>query len=243
MVFCCIDRPPPTRVPCATLCVLLALSTLLYAPSPSAAEPAAGVSGGVSATGELPCNEPPMCYRASHLEAERNRVVLYDFDIVDMTRGISHIKADRAEGDGLDFANSRWVLTGHVQMFIPEGRLRADKATVLFASQRIDSMTAEGAPAEFEHALDNGQTAHGHAQAIDFDMGRNEVQLHGDGWLSDGCNEITGGHISYDIGSQRVRADAAPGDNTRVHGTIRAGSSTQSGNSTQCGSPALGNRP
>jgi len=182
---------------------------------------------GEAAASELPCNEPPMCYRASHLDAERNRVVLYDFDIVDMSRGITHIKADRAEGDGLDFANSRWVLTGHVQLFTPEGRLSADKATVLFASQRIDSMTAEGAPAEFEHPLENGQKAHGHAQAIDFDVAHNDVQLHGDGWLSDGCNEITSEHISYDLISQRVRADSAPGDNARVHGTIRAGNPSQ----------------
>jgi lipopolysaccharide transport protein LptA len=98
---------------------------------------------------------------------------------------------------------------------------------VLIANQRIQSMTAEGAPAEFEHPLENGQKAHGHAQAIDYDVAHNEVQLHGDAWLSDGCNEITSEHISYDLLSQRVRADSAPGDNARVHGTIRAGNTTQ----------------
>ena len=233
MVYCCIDphRRDPARerhrkihwLGGAGACALFALLMPLSPPRASAGEASAS---------DLPCNEPPMCYRASHLDAERNRVVLYDFDIVDMTRGISHIKADRAEGDGLDFANSRWVLTGHVQLFIPEGHLSADKATVLFATQRIESMTAEGAPAEFEHPLGNGQQAHGHAQAIDYDVARNEVQLHGDAWLSDGCNEITSQHISYDLVSQRVRADSAPGDDARVHGTIR------SGNSTQCASAA-----
>jgi lipopolysaccharide transport protein LptA len=235
MVSCCIE--PSRRTRCRRALLVASLAPLLALRA--AAVPAADTTGTPPATGtgagELPCNEPPMCYRASHLEAERNRVVLYDFDIVDMTRGISHIKADRAEGTGLDFANSRWVLTGHVQVFMPEGLLRADRATVLFASQRIDSMSAEGAPAEFEHPLENGQVAHGHAQAIDFDMARNEVQLHGDGWLSDGCNEITGGHISYDIGAERVRADSAPGDSARVYGTIRAG------NSSQCAS--AGSRP
>ncbi len=236
MVFCCIDSHRRDRarerhrklhwLGGAGACALFALLMPLAPASASAGEAVAS---------ELPCNEPPMCYRASHLDAERNRVVLYDFDIVDMTRGISQIKADRAEGDGLDFANSRWVLTGHVQLFIPEGHLSADKATVLFASQRIESMTAEGAPAEFEHPLESGQKAHGHAQAIDYDVAHNEVQLHGDAWLSDGCNEITSEHISYDLISQRVRADSAPGDNARVHGTIRAG------NSTQCSS--AGSRP
>ena len=233
MVSCCIDphRRDPARerhrklhwLRGAGACAVFALLTAL---SPGRS------SAGEAAASDLPCNEPPMCYRASHLDAERNRVVLYDFDIVDMTRGISHIKADRAEGDGLDFANSRWVLTGHVQLFIPEGHLSADTATVLFASQRIESMTAEGAPAEFEHPLENGQKAHGHARAIDYDVAHNEVQLHGDAWLSDGCNEITSEHISYDLISQRVRADTAPGDNARVHGTIRAGNSTQCASST-----------
>ena len=64
-----------------------------------------------------------------------------------------------------------------MQVFIPEGHLSADKATVLFASKRIDSMTAEGAPAEFEHPLESGQKAHGHAQAIHYDVAHNEVQL------------------------------------------------------------------
>jgi lipopolysaccharide transport protein LptA len=228
MVSCCIDPHSRDRAREAHrarrwprglgACALFAL---LMAPAPPRA------LAGEAAANDLPCNEPPMCYRASHLDAERNRVVLYDFDIVDMTRGISHLKADRAEGDGLDFANSRWVLTGHVQLFIPEGQMSADKSTVLFASQRIESMTAEGAPAEFEHPLGNGQKAHGHAHAIEYDVARNEVQLHGDAWLTDGCNEITSEHITYDLVSQRVRADSVPGNDERVHGVVRNGTSTQ----------------
>ena len=173
-----------------------------------------------------PCHEP-LCYTASRLEAERNRLVLYDIDIVDTTRGTSRILADRAEATGLDLGSSDWVLTGHVQVFMPEGELHADRATVQFADKRIDTMTAQGAPAEFQHTLENGQTAHGHADAITFDMQHNELQLNGDSWLTDGCNEITSSHIAYDLAAQRVRADSAPGDSARVHGTIRAGTSSQ----------------
>jgi lipopolysaccharide transport protein LptA len=173
-----------------------------------------------------PCNEP-LCYTASRLEAERNRIVLYDIDIVDTTRGLSRIKADRAEATGLDLSSSQWVLTGNVQAFMPEGQLQADKATVQFASKRIESMTAEGAPAQFEHKLENGQTAHGHARVITLDMVHNDVQLNGDGWLSDGCNEINSGHIAYDLATQRVRADSAPGDSAQVRGTIRTGAASQ----------------
>jgi len=193
---------------------------------------AASVHAGESASGgtrpeDLPCHEAPLCYIASHAESDPNHLVLFDLDLVDMTRGISRLKADRAEGNGRDFGSSGWLLTGHVQVFIPQGELHADKATVRFASKRIDSMTAEGAPAEFEHVMENGQTAHGHAQAINFNMVRNELQFDGDSWFSDGCNDITGSHIFYDIGSQRVRAESDPGDSGRVHGTIRSATANQ----------------
>lgn len=180
--------------------------------------------------GDLPCHEVPLCYVASHAESEPNRLVLYDLDLVDTTRGISRIKADRAEGTGRDIGSSGWVLTGHVQVFIPEGELHADRATVQFANKRIDSVTAEGAPAEFQHMLENGQMAHGHAEAIHFNMVRNELQFDGDSWFTDGCNDITSNHIFYDIASQHVRAESDPGSGTRVHGTIRSTSGV-----TQCG--------
>jgi len=213
MVSCCTDAWPRRCLPLPAF----AAAALLAGPVGMGGE-----LGGAERTDDLPCHETPLCYVASHAEKDPERLVLYDLDLVDTTRGISRLKADRAEGNGRDFGTSGWVLTGHVQMFIPEGELRADRATVKFASGRIDSMTAEGAPAEFEHGLDNGQTAHGHAHAIRFDMTHNELQLDGDSWLSDGCNEITSGHISYDIGSQRMHADSAPGDGGRVHGTIRS---------------------
>jgi lipopolysaccharide transport protein LptA len=218
VVSCCTDRG--SRNVRAALGWLLALCVPILSPS---ARP------GETKDSEPPCHEP-LCYTASRLEAERNRLLLYDIDIVDTTRGISHIKADVAEANGADIGSSDWVLTGHVQVYMPEGQLRADKATVQFVDKRIDTMTAEGAPAEFEHALDNGQTAHGHARSITFDMQRNEVQLNGDGWLSDGCREITSGHIGYDIGSQRMWADNVPGDSARVHGTIRTGNAPGSAN-------------
>jgi lipopolysaccharide transport protein LptA len=207
-VYCCTDKP-----------LAALLSVMAFAAT-------AGAWAAGQSPAPLPCNEP-LCYTASRLEAERSRIVLYDIDIVDTTRGVSHIKADRAEATGLDLGSSQWLLTGNVQVFMPEGELHSDKATVQFANKRIASMTAEGAPALFEHKLDNGQTAHGHARVITFDMEHNDVQLNGDGWLSDGCNDINSSHIAYDIASQRVRADSTPGESTRVTGVIRTGAASQ----------------
>jgi lipopolysaccharide transport protein LptA len=215
-VFCCIEAAPKPRAR-ALQAALLSVALLLRTSGARAAE---------AQTDQPPCHEP-LCYTASHLEAERNSIILYDIDIVDTTRGVSRIKADRAEATGLDLGSSEWVLTGHVQVFLPEGQLHSDTATVQFANKRIESMTAEGAPAEFEHALENGQIAHGRARAITFDMEHNDLQLNGDGWLSDGCREINSGHIAYDLTSQRVLADSVPGDSARVHGTIRTGPASQ----------------
>jgi lipopolysaccharide export system protein LptA len=191
------------------------------------------------------CNEP-LCYTASSLQAERNRMVLHDINIVDTTRGITRIKADLAEANGEDLGNSEWVLTGHVQVFMPQGRLNADKATVRFVNKRIASMSAEGAPAEFEHGVaaagpdsapgDAGShshagidSAHGHAREIDYDMEHDLLKLNGDSWLTDGCNEINSQSIVYDIANQKVRADAAPGGDTQVHGTLHARAGPQCG--------------
>jgi lipopolysaccharide transport protein LptA len=180
-----------------------------------------------AAADALPCEEAPLCYTASRLQAERNHIVLYDIDIVDRTRGVSRIKADRAEASGLNLGDSDVVLTGQVRMDMPEGELRAERATVQFADKRITSMSAQGDPATFEHALEQGlQTAHGHAREITYDLARDELQLQGDSWLSDGCNEINSDHIVYDIASQRVQADTTSADGGRVHGTIRSRSGT-----------------
>jgi hypothetical protein len=103
---------------------------------------APGAAGIGTRADDLPCHEVPLCYVASHAESDPNRLVLYDLDLVDSTRGISRIKADRAEGSGRDFGTSGWVLTGHVQVFMPEGQLQADRATVQFAGRRSGAVRA-----------------------------------------------------------------------------------------------------
>ena len=175
---------------------------------------------------EEACNQP-LCYTASSLSAERTRMVMQNVNIVDTTRGITRIKADMAEASGQDLSNSEWVLTGHVQVFMPQGRLSADRATVQFVNKRIDSMSAQGSPAEFEHSGAPAENAHGHAREIDYDLEQDLLKLNGDSWLSDGCNEITSQSIIYDIANQKVRADAVPGSDKQVQGTLHSRSGPQ----------------
>lgn len=229
----------------AALWQLLALGAVHAAglPLTVAETPASGATATASGA-ELEACKEPMCYTASKLEAERNRMVLHDINIVDTTRGITHIKADLAEATGEDLGNSDWVLTGHVRASLPQGRLSADRATIQFVNKRIASMSAQGAPAEFERSVDrsadnpapddgenrshgHADGARGHAREIDYDLEHDLLTLKGDSWLTDGCNEINSQSIVYDIANQKVKAEAAPGDDTQVHGTMHARSSTQ----------------
>ncbi|MFI4866700.1 MAG: LptA/OstA family protein [Steroidobacterales bacterium] len=231
----------------ATLLLLLASASAQARATEPQQAPSAGATGSASAEREG-CKEP-LCYSASSLQAERNRMVLQDIHIVDTTRGITRITADQADANGQDLGNSEWVLTGHVQVDMPQGKLSADRATVRFVNKRIASMSAQGAPAQFEHsAAASGQdgaaivaadatnrghgaieSARGHAREIDYDMDRELLKLNGDSWLSDGCNEINSQSIVYDIANQKVRADAAPGGDTQVHGTLHARTGPQCG--------------
>jgi lipopolysaccharide export system protein LptA len=227
-----------TELRLALLAALLQLSLPAAAATPN--EPPVAGAAGAEREG---CNEP-LCYTASSLEAERNRMVLHDINIVDTTRGITRISADLAEANGQDLGNSEWVLTGHVQVFMPQGKLSADKATVQFVNKRIASMSAQGAPAEFEHGPDTAgktgasgdasraahgsiESARGHARKIDYDLEHELIKLEGEAWLSDGCNEINSQSIVYDIANQKVRADAAPGGDTQVRGTMHARAGAQ----------------
>ncbi|MFI4913618.1 MAG: lipopolysaccharide transport periplasmic protein LptA [Steroidobacterales bacterium] len=160
----------------------------------------------------------PLTYEGTHLEAEPGKMVLHD---VVLKQGHMRIKADLAEGQGLNFDNSHWTLTGAVQITLPLGELRADRADVQFTDHRISTTSANGAPATFEQAAQTGrEAARGHARDIDYSVDRNEVRLSGDAWLSDGHNEINSQRIVYEITSQRVQADSQAGDSDRVHGTI-----------------------
>jgi lipopolysaccharide transport protein LptA len=137
------------------------------------------------------------------------------------SQGALHIKADEAEGAGLNVENSHWTLTGNLEITLPQGQLRADRCDVQFDERRIRSAHCTGAPALFEEAPQSGRGAHGRARDIDYDVASGEVQLRGDAWLTDGCNEISTEHMTYNLLTQGIQADSSPGGDQRVRGTVR----------------------
>jgi lipopolysaccharide transport protein LptA len=226
MASCCIDGQRPVAPLAAVgLGLLLAATRCLPANAPAAPPFSSAPAQAPSLVAS--CHDP-LCYNAKNLIMERTHAVFDEPEIVDTTRGITHITADKAEVNGADLANSHWVLTGHVVATTPQGKLQADRATIQVVARHITDMTAQGTPALFERFGPTGSvTAHGHALSVVYDLENPRVELSGDSWLTDDCgNEVSSQHIQYDIVKQRVQADAAPDSQSRVRGIIHSRSPT-----------------
>jgi lipopolysaccharide transport protein LptA len=178
------------------------------------------------------CHES-VCVNASNLESTPSHLTLHDFTIVYTTRA-TLVKGDVGEGNvtSVDSKNSIWVITGHVQIFMPQGHLSAERATMQIISDHITTLTAQGAPAEFERFADGTppsgvnsaaqaalEHAHGHAREISYDVDHNQLELNGDAYVTAGCYEFSSEHMVYDIANQRVQADSS------THGKIVRNSS------------------
>jgi len=136
-------------------------------------------------------------------------------DVV-ITQGDMRIEAAEARvKGGLDFVNGEWTISGNVRINAEGGKLRADKAVVSFRNNLISHATITGTPAEFEQLRKDGTTSRGRAPTIDYQTASGTVSFRDEAWLSDGCNEITGKQLVYNIKEQRVQgqagASASPG--------------------------------
>ena len=77
------------------------------------------------------------------------------------------------------------------------------------ATTLISRATITGAPAQFEQQREDGTTARGHANTIDYETASGTVSFNDEAWLSDGCNEITGQQLVYNIRTQSVQGQSA----------------------------------
>jgi lipopolysaccharide transport protein LptA len=190
------------------------------------------------------CREE-VCLNGSHLEATltQTRQTWHDITIVYSARS-AVVVGDLGEGEvsSRDSKNSHWTVSGHVQVFTLEGHLSADRATVQIVNGRVTTVTAEGAPAQFERSPDTAspanlspsaqaalEHAHGHAHEIVFDVDRSQLEFSGDAYFTAGCSEFSSEHVVYDMANQKIEGD--PRDHSFVSGTYKSGTSG-------CGGPA-----
>lgn len=143
------------------------------------------------------------------------------FRHVKVTQGPLTVEAREAHATGLNFENSKWDLVGDVRITVPDGKLAADAATVLFKDNGIVNAVVRGGPATFEQLLkETRQLAKGRADTIEYDVQKSTVSLAGQAWLTDGQNEIRGETLVYDIGRQRVAANPGRSEPGGVQITI-----------------------
>lgn len=131
---------------------------------------------------------------------------------------------------GLDFENGQWTISGNVRIRAEGGNLTADKAVVWFNNNVISRATITGTPAKFEQLRKDGATSRGRAPTIDYETAAGTVSFRENAWLTlDGCNEISGNQLVYNIKKQSMEGQpaAAPGGNGRVRIVIQPG--TQQG--------------
>ena len=138
-----------------------------------------------------------------------------------ITQGDLSVSADRAEASSLDFKDSRWTLTGNVNVHAEQhGTLHSDKAVIEFRNDHMEKAVVTGNPAEFEQTQsDTGLKARGHADSIEYQVAPGTIRLSEDAWLTDGRGSaISGPRLLYSIHDQRVQSEGS--DNQRVHITI-----------------------
>jgi lipopolysaccharide transport protein LptA len=170
---------------------------------------------GVAEAAPAPCTNQEIVLDAKPLEMDyrNNNAVLRD---VVITQCGMRIQAGEARiTGGLNFENSHWTISGDVRITAEGGSLNSDKAIVAFRNKLISAATITGSPAKFEQLRDDGTTARGHANTIDYETTNGTVSFRTNAKLAIGRNEITGQQLAYNIRTKSVvpaKSGGASGD-------------------------------
>ena len=168
----------------------------------------------------------PIKIEAASTEGDIRKNTMLWKDVI-ITQGDVSIQAAEARvADGVNYENRKWTFSGNVRIKAENGDLSSDNAIVYFANNLLVRATITGSPAKFEQQREAGaEPARGKANTIDFDNVTGNVSFKNEAWLSDGCNEIRGETLVYNIRSQSVAAQSSAASgaagNKRVTVTIQ----------------------
>jgi lipopolysaccharide export system protein LptA len=153
--------------------------------------------------------------QSSELDYKNNNLI---FRKVHISQGSMSVTADQAQATGLDFENSHWIFRGNVKITMEQGQLNSDEAEITFVKKLLSKAIVNGKPASFEQRLaKSGKLAQGHADSIDYDVGKGVVHFSRNAWLTNGDSEIHGDSLKYNILAQNIVAEAAEQGSQRVH--------------------------
>jgi lipopolysaccharide transport protein LptA len=186
---------------------------------------------GVAEAARAPCANQEIVVVGKPLELDyrQSNAVMHDVVITQCDVRIQAAEARFA--GGLDFDNSRWTISGDVRITAEGGSLSSDKAVLSFHDKKIAAAVITGAPAQFEQQRDDGSTARGHANTIDYETTTGTVSFNTNAWISYGRTEISGQQFAYNMRTQsfqkQSKLGAASGDG-RVRIVIQPDAPTQS---------------
>jgi lipopolysaccharide transport protein LptA len=144
------------------------------------------------------------------------------FTKIRISKGGMSITADQGQANeqrssDLYFENNIWNFRGNVKIIVEQGQLFSDDAQITFVNNALSKAIANGKPASFEQTVTKtGKPAKGHAETIDYDATKHLVRFLKDAYLTNGDHEMTGQALKYDVLGQKVIADEAEQNSTRV---------------------------
>lgn len=198
---------------------------------------------GVAQAAPTTCDDPQIEIQADQpadIDIRNNKAVLRNVVITQCDKRIEAAEA-RVTG-GIDFENSSWGFSGNVRIKVEGGSLNSDRADVSFRNKLLARATITGDPAEFVQPRDDGATSRGHAKTIEYETTNGTVSFRDDAWLTDGCNEISGQSLTYNIRAQRVEGQKNPVAQT-AGGRIIIKIPTNSEPGTPCARGTQGKKP
>jgi lipopolysaccharide transport protein LptA len=148
------------------------------------------------------------------------------FSKIKISQGTMSITADEGKATqqrsaDLYFENNVWYFKGNVRISLENGQLSSDDAQITFVNSLLTKAVADGKPAAFQETTPrNGKLAKGHADTIDYDSSKHIVRFLKEAYLSNGDHDISGQALKYDVAAQKVIAEEAEQNSTRVRITI-----------------------
>jgi len=141
---------------------------------------------------------------------------------VRIAQGSMSLIADQGQvnGTGVEaaFDNSVWVFKGSVKVTTDQGVLNSDDARVTFSNRIFTRAMVTGKPATFQQKIaKTGKEAHGHAEAIEYDVVNGLIHLTQDAFLDNGQYEVHGESLKYDVARQVSSAESPEQGAQRVH--------------------------
>lgn len=127
----------------------------------------------------------------------------------------------------MDRRSGTVIYKGNVILTQGTLRIAADRLYILSDGQKIEKIVAEGSesePATYEQQIEEDKPlTKAHGNRIDYYAGERRITLRGDAELSQQGNQMNGDLITYDMGTETIKARGSQADDPEVPAEETAG--------------------